>query len=94
MRRNITKKYMTNENNNKYKRNNNEVGAVFVKENDNNVEYLAIKLNLDGEDIYLKAFLNSGYDPSDEQKKNRPKYLLFKSHNGNQPVRNRNERLD
>ena len=74
--------------NNKYKRNHNEVGAVFVKTNENGVEYLALKIypsklsGLDSEgEVFLKGFLNSGYDPNDELKKSRPKYLLFKSHN-------------
>lgn len=79
---------------NKYKKNENEVGCAFLKYNDKNNEYLSIKLNLNGEDIYLKGFLNSGWS---EENSNRPKFLIFKSNSLPNPTKievNRKNKLD
>ena len=61
----------------KYQKNPNEVGCAWEKFNDKNIEYLSIKLELDGKEYLLKGFLNSGFDP--QISPNRPKYLVFKS---------------
>ncbi len=55
-----------------------ECGAVWLKYNGNNVEYLSMKLELDGEVYNIKAFLNSG--KVDEQD-SRPKWIAYKSKN-------------
>lgn len=59
----------------KYQKNENEIGCAFSKSNDKGAEYLSIKLTIDGEDIYLKGFLNGGWS----EESNRPKWLIFKS---------------
>ena len=77
----------------RYKKNPNEVGVVFSKINDKGIEYLAIKLNLNGKDIYLKGFLNSGWD--DTENSHRPKFLVFPSNNSSKkPNYNRQDKLD
>ncbi len=54
-----------------------ECGAIWVKLNSNNVEYLSLKLELDGKTYNLKGFLNSAKSEGD----NRPEYIAFKSKN-------------
>jgi hypothetical protein len=75
----------------KYQKNPNEVGCIFLKKSvQSEKEYLALKLELDGQEYYLKAFLNSGYDAKESP--NRPKYLVFKSNI--QPEKNYTPRLE
>lgn len=53
------------------------LGACWMRENDRGVEYLSIKLELNGETLNIKGFLNSEKNPND----NRPQYILYKSKN-------------
>ena len=56
-------------------KNPNEIGACWVKISPkSNQEYLSIKLELDGQEYFLKGFLNGKF-----QNERQPKYLLFKS---------------
>jgi hypothetical protein len=62
-----------------------ERGVVFTRVNDKGVEYLALKIEVDGKDLYFKGFLNSGWD--EVVHKERPKFILFESENRPQPNR-------
>ncbi len=55
-----------------------EVGCIWKKFNQNNVEYLSIKLELDGNEYFLKAFLN-GNKSNDNPNDRRPNWILYKS---------------
>ena len=60
---------------NKKEKNPSEKGCLWIKQNSKNIDYFSIKLNLDGKDIFLKAFLNGGKRPGDKS----PDYIIFES---------------
>ena len=55
------------------------VGACWVRENKNGVEYLSMKIEVNGVELNFKGFLNAEKLESDN---NKPKFLIFKSLNG------------
>jgi hypothetical protein len=63
-----------------------ECGAVWLKYNGNKVEYLSMKIEIDGKTHNIKAFLNSAKRDDDD---NRPKWIAFKSKKYNQKQRNK-----
>lgn len=73
-------------------KNKSEKGAVWSRTNDKNVEYLAIKIDINGETHYFKGFLNSGWD--EEQNAGRPKFILFESQNKPYHLSERSKKLD
>lgn len=56
-----------------------EVGACWRKVNDRGIEYLSLKLEIDGQTFNLKGFLNSAKSDGDA----RPDFIIYKSKNIN-----------
>lgn len=53
-----------------------EVGACWEKFNDKNIEYLSLKVELDGKTYNLKGFLNGR-----ATNENHPKFIIYLSKN-------------
>lgn len=55
-----------------------EVGCCWVRKGKNDINYLSIKLEINGKIHYLKGFLNARKTDSPDDE-NKPTYIIYKS---------------